>query len=208
MLLTRIIFNIVLFIDCARPSSRALTDDSWVPTVMLGAALSLHCTWMHGGVKGYLKRRAKGRAVAAKTNPKSSKKVPAPVAVDKPRLKPIDDGDLDITTPDMGTVTPDESPLVTPYTPSQPSLIIPQHLFPNISMPTMANLPIPNIPTLSGMAAMLPEAKANLNHLHFGLKEAKEAVRERWEEQRERLAAAGLRLRRRDTDLAIDDDME
>lgn len=189
MTLTRILLNVVLFVDSVRPATRAMTGN-WVPTVMLGSALALHSFWMYGGVTGYIRRRAK----AAKA--RATAKVEKPV-------------ELDLSTPASGLATPDESPLVTPHTPGQPSLIIPQHLFPNISIPTMANIPIPNIPTLSGMAAALPQAKANLEHLSFGLREAKEAMRERWHEQREmwteqreRLAAAGLRLRRRDTDPA------
>lgn len=189
MLLTRIIFNLVLCVDTMRPSSRAIMDGSWVPTVMLGAALMLHASWMHGGVKGHLKRRAKARKAAAATVEEKQ----API-----ELLPM--------TPDIGPLTPDESPLVTPYTPSQPSQFISRDFFPNISMPTMANLPVMNIPSLSGMAAALPQAKANLNNLNFGFKEA---MRERWEEQRERFAAAGLRLRRRDTDpgVIMDEDM-
>jgi hypothetical protein len=195
MLLTRILFNVVLFVDSLRPSSRRLMDDSWAPGIMLGAALTLHSLWMRDGVAGYLRRRSKAKAA------KVAASAPAPVPVENQKQLAVADGEPHLLAiPDSGTRTPDESPLVTPYTPSQPSLIIPQNLFPNISIPTMANLPIPNIPTLSGMAAALPQAKANLNNLHFGLKEAKDAVFERWEEQRERLAAAGLRLRRWDND--------
>lgn len=191
MVLTRILFNLVLVIDCARPASRAVLENSWVPTSILSLALILHSTWMHGGIKGYLKRR-KNAAKAAEKERLVAKLAP-----------------LEVPTPEFGGVTPEDSPLVTPYTPSQPSVMIPAHLFPTITIPTMANLPIPAIPTLSGMAAALPQAKVNLEQIQFGFKEAVRERLERWEEQRERFAAAGVaRLRRRagyaDEDAIVD----
>lgn len=191
MLVTRILFNAWILADCARPSSRAITEGSWMPTLVLGLALALHASWMHGGVTGYLRRRAK----AAKAKVEAETET---VVLEKtPLLAPTTPA-LDATTPNFGPVSPDESPLVTPHTPSQPSTIIRENFFPNITIPTMPNLPIPAIPTLSDMAAALPQAKANLEQLQFGFAEA---VNRRWEEQRGRLAARGeafLRLRRRD----------
>lgn len=195
MMLTRIVFNAWILADCARPSSRALTEGSWVPTCILALAFTLHASWMHGGVTGYLRRRAKA-AKAAKAKVEADA-----IALDAgektPFLAPTTPA-LDATTPDLSPVSPDESPIVTPHTPSQPSTLIRDNFFPNITIPTMPNLPIPAIPTLSDMAAALPQAKANLNQLQFGFAEA---VNRRWEEQRGRLAARGealLRLRRRD----------
>lgn len=174
MAITRILFNAVLVVDCARPSSRAITEDSWVPTSILTLAFVLHTSWMHGGVKGYLKRRRAVRAIKE---------------VDMPSTPA-----LTAASPDFGPLTPDESPLVTPHTPSQPTVFIRDGLFPTITIPTMPNLPIPAIPKLSDLSAAIPQAKESLNSLNIGFKEA---VRERWEEQRERLAARGLRLRRK-----------
>jgi hypothetical protein len=192
MLVARILFNMVLCVDSLRPASIALMDNSWIPATMLTAALSLHASWMYGGVKGYLRRQSRARAAAKAAKAAAAEKLHIETETERVALE----------SPADGLATPEESPLVTPYTPSQPSMYIPQHLFPNISIPTMPNLPIPNIPTLSGMAAALPQAKANLDNLNFGLREAKEAIRERWEEQRERISAArfGLRLRRANTD--------
>jgi hypothetical protein len=183
MLLTRILFNAWILADCARPSSRALTEGSWVPTLILGLAFTLHASWMHGGIKGYLRRRAKA-AKAAKEAEAAAVAVPEQKT---PLLSPMTPA-LEATTPSLNPVTPDESPLVTPHTPGQPSTMIRDNFFPNISIPTMPNLPIPAIPTLSDMAAALPQAKANLNQLQFGFAEA---VNRRWEEQREKLAARG-----------------
>lgn len=186
MVLTRGLYNLVLVLDTARPSSRALMEGSFVPTVILSLALTLHTSWMYGGISGYLRRARKAKA-AAKEEALKSEKAPASL-----KLSP-----LDLVAAEDGGPTPDESPLVTPYTPSQPSIMIPQNLFPNITMPTMANLPIPNIPTLSGMANALPQAKVNLEQLQFGFKEAVRERLERWEEQRDRLREQRDRLRRR-----------
>lgn len=180
MAVTRILFNLVLVFDCARPSSRRLMSAErgpWVPAAILSLAFVLHASWMHGGVKGYLKRRAKARRAAE-------------MVLDTPSTPA-----LTALSPDLGPLTPDESPLVTPHTPSQPAIYVRDGLFPNITIPTMPNLPIPNIPKLSDMAAAIPQAKESLNSLNFGFKEA---VKERWEEQRVRLAARGIRLRRRE----------
>lgn len=205
MMITRIFFNALILADCARPSMRALTEGSWVPTTILALALTLHASWMHGGVRGYLRRRAKA---AAKTAPKpvaEAAEADAVMAQKTPMLAPTTPS-LDAMTPDLGPASPDDSPIVTPRTPSQASTNIRDNFFPTITIPTMPNLPIPAIPTLSDMAAALPQAKANLNHLQF---EFAEAVNRRWEEQRGKLAARGealLRLRRRDTGNAAEYD--
>jgi hypothetical protein len=101
--------------------------------------------------------------------------------------------------------TPDDSPLVTPYTPSQTPFSLRDsyilNTLPNLSMPTMANLPtvsIPPIPSLSDLTSAFP--KQNIN---FGFKDA---VKSRWEGQRGKFGASmglrggafgGLGLRRR-----------
>lgn len=200
MFLTRILLNAAMAADVLRPSTAALiagADESalvaWMPFAMLSAAFALHASWMYGGVHGYLKRRAKAARAAAAD--------PAPVP--KPKHKPaaleIPQRDFVPASPLSAAATPLDSPLVTPYTPSQPSVTIRDNFFPNITMPTMPNLPIPAIPTLSGMAAALPQAKAQLNQLNLGLAEA---VLERWEENRERLG----RLRRRRAPPGPEDD--
>ncbi|BEI81556.1 hypothetical protein CcaverHIS002_0207160 [Cutaneotrichosporon cavernicola] len=205
MMMTRIMFNAWLLADCARSSSRAVTEGSWVPIVVLALAFTLHTSWMHGGVSGYLRRRTK----AAKTA-KEAEAATIAAAEKTPLLLPMTPA-LDPTTPSLNPVTPDESPLVTPRTPGLPATLIRDNFFPNISIPTMPNLPIPAIPTLSDMAAALPQAKANLNQLQFGFADA---VNRRWEEQREKLAAhrgalaarGEALLRRRRWDAGEDDE--
>lgn len=183
MMITRILFNAWILGDCAQPSSRALTEGSWAPTVILALALTLHASWMHGGVKGHFRRRAK----AANAAKEAAAVAIADAEESTPLLAPTTPA-LEATTPSLSAVTPDESPLVTPHTPGQPATIVRDNFFPNITIPTMPNLPIPAIPTLSDMAAALPQAKANLNQLQFGFAEA---VNRRWEEQRDKLAARG-----------------
>ncbi|GMK54036.1 hypothetical protein CspeluHIS016_0106220 [Cutaneotrichosporon spelunceum] len=183
MMTTRIMFNAWILVDFTRPTSRAITGGSLVPTVMLALALALHVSWMHGGVTGYLRRRTKV-ATDAKVAQQAADVVVAS-GEDTPFLVPATPA-LDPMTPSLSPTTPDESPLVTPRTPGQAATSIRDNFFPNIPIPTMPNLPIPAIPTLSDMAAALPQAKANLNQLQFGLTEA---VNRRWEEQREKLAA-------------------
>lgn len=168
MLVTRIIFNTALLGDALRPSSRRLMEGSWVPAIILGLALTLHASWMHGGVKGYLKRRSKARAAA-----KAAKEEAAAVAAEKESRRP--------PHLELGGSTPDDSPLVTPYAAPADAFII----------PGMGALPA--IPTLSSLTEALPQAKANLSALHS---EFREAVHARLEEQRERLAKTGF-LRRR-----------
>lgn len=172
MLITRIIFNSVLLIDALRPSSRALTEGSWVPATILGLALVLHASWMRGGVVGYLKRRSKARAAAKQL---AAEKAAAEAAVERERRPPH---------LELGGATPEDSPLVTPY--AAPA---DEGLFGVI--PGMGALPA--IPTLSSLTDALPQAKANLSALHS---EFREAVHARLEEQRERLALHGF-LRRR-----------
>lgn len=168
MLATRIIFNTVLLIDTLRPSSRQIMEGSWIPAVILGLALTLHASWMRGGVVGYLKRRSKARTAA-----KAAKEAAAAAAAEKEAKRP--------PHLELGGSTPEDSPLVTPYAAPADAFIIP------------GVGPLPAIPTLSSLTEALPQAKANLSALHS---EFSAAVHARLEEQRERLALHGF-LRRR-----------
>lgn len=199
MVVLRIAFNAVLLADAARPSTRRLTEGSWVPTAILALALTLHASWMHAGVVGYMKRRAKVRAAAkqARAQAKADAAEAAALALSTAKAPAL---------VASGARTPDESPLVTPYTPAEGERFFSnsaiEQMLPALSMPAMPNLPIPAIPTLSGLADALPQAKANLNQLRF---EFKEAVHARLEEQRERLAQRGF-LRRRAPYVGAEDD--
>ena len=193
----RIVFHAVLLLDCVRPSSRAVTDGSYIPSLMLATAGALHALWFHGGVRGYLKRQralTKGVATEKKT-------------IDEPVIDTAITADPTLweTLPSAssGEFTPEDSPLITPYTPSQtPMTLRDSYLFPNISIPTMPNLPtvsIPAIPTLSDITAALPKS-LNAEHLNFAFPENlnfgfKDAVKVRWDEQRGKFAGIGNRGR-------------
>ncbi|WVQ78457.1 hypothetical protein IAT38_000543 [Cryptococcus sp. DSM 104549] len=219
--LIRITFHLYLFIDCVRPASRAITDGSWMPTIMLALAGVLHVAWFKGGLMGYLKRRKAMRenkgveveAVDLAEGPATEKVV-----------EPVVDGPVDINadpnsglhtppTPDLSPSTPDDSPLVTPRTPSQTPYFFPSLSIPSIpSIPSLTNLPtlpnmptvsIPAIPSISGLS--LAEIKAAVSKERERMVAPggfKDAVRSRWEEQRGRfaekvgLSVSGLSLRR------------
>jgi hypothetical protein len=102
---------------------------------------------------------------------------------------------VNVNTPDTDTGTPEDSPLVTPYTPSmtpfslRDSYVFPHIALPSLGLPTVSLPAMPAIPSLS-----LTEMNANMSGF-------KEAVKSRWEEQRGRfgggrLDVTGLRLRR------------
>ncbi|WWD01191.1 hypothetical protein V866_008131 [Kwoniella sp. B9012] len=158
----RILFHSIYLIDCARPSSRAFMDDSWVPTVMLGLALMMHLSWFKGGVTGYIKRLKKFSHKRA-------------IMVDEdPIIEMISTVDSTISSEVLPhSSSPNESPLVTPRTAS-PSQI--PFFLSNLNIPTI------NIPT--GMID-LRSLKENGNGF-------REAVRSRWDEQKEKFTMGRL----------------
>ncbi|KAK4687042.1 hypothetical protein P7C73_g3077, partial [Tremellales sp. Uapishka_1] len=167
MFATRIAFHAFLLAHCALPSSRAITDGSWVPTAMLALAGVLHVGWFRGGVIGYLKRQ---RRSASKAAPKPTSELKE----DSMALPPLVDDDTE------------ESPIVTPYTPSQTPMSLRDTYFPipTISIPTMPNLPTVSIPSLP---FNIPNGDG-----------FKDAVRGRWEELEEK---GGSFMRDRGRDL-------
>lgn len=179
-----------------------------MPGVTLSLALILHVSWFRGGLHGYLKRQR----AAAKSQSQSRKSEAVTTSASKARTgeQIMDDALIDSATKIDETIpantlppapstsnlgTPEDSPLVTPYTPSHtPFSLRDSYVFPNlpITMPTMPHLPTVSIPalSLSDMSGF------------------KDAVRSRWEEQRGMFAAVrggrgmgldlgNLRLRRR-----------
>lgn len=191
---------------------------------MLSLALVLHASWFQGGLTGYLKRRRgalrkKGvKAVQEEVALEKENHEAGETSVlisnydadndpinDVPSLVPVSSaaksiapsGLLAPSTP-PAALTPDDSPLVTPYTPSQTPLTLrDSYIFnvsvqlPNITIPTLPNLPtvsIPSIPSLSDFAAVLPLLPVRPD-LNFGFKDA---VKNRWEEQRGRFTGMGI----------------
>ncbi len=186
--LLRILFHGFVLIDCMRPSSRALTAESWTPTILIGIAGALHVSWFHGGVRGYIKRQR-----SLKKGVKVEQKVDEPRVDAAVQLDPNVLDTLPPTSPGEGT--PEDSPLMTPYTPSQtPMTLRDSYLFPNISMPTMPNLPtmsIPAIPSLSDITSAFPKS-LHTDMPNFGFRDA---VKVRWDEQRGMFAGMGTRGR-------------
>ena len=213
--LIRIAFNAYLLFDCVRPSARQMMDDSWIPTGVISAAMALHTMWFHGGVTGYLKRasqaktdsRAKVTSTPAPATPETpTKTMPA---VSTGALGVILEAEEDLIAgdePDLEDVseasTPDDSPLVTPRTPSfGPASYVPSlPSMPNLgnfkSIPQLASLP--TIPQLSHrLPSQIPtvsipsfaDLTAALNaHADPTAQSFKEAVKTRWADRRERFA--------------------
>ena len=197
-----------------------VTEGSWVPSIILTIAWLLHVSWFHAGVNGYLKRRSKG--VNAPTCNKTVIEVGNVVVDTAAQVDPTVLATLS-QTPSGGT--PDDSPLVTPFTPNTGSTILRDSFFPSLSnfpnlpqfpslsyipsfpqLPQLANIPamptMPAIPTFSDFTAALN----NRDQINFGYKHA---VKSRWGEQREKYAAVregmtmdsmNLDLRRRQVD--------
>lgn len=198
----RILFHIAILLDCIRPSTRALMDGSWVPISTMTLALVLHVTWFQGGVRGYLKRHTKKQTVR-------SVEQMEPMEI----LKEID-GTLLETLPNEGSEpgTPEDSPLITPHTPKTYAVLanLP-HLPAMPHLPSLANIPNVAIPSLADFTAVLKPR----DQLHFGFKDA---VKNRWEEQKGRfndirrgggLDLGRLGMRRRASGFGgMDDDVE
>ncbi|WVW82882.1 hypothetical protein I302_104894 [Kwoniella bestiolae CBS 10118] len=169
----RILFHIIYLVDCARPSSRAFMGGSWIPTVMLGLALLMHMTWFRGGVTGYIKRHS---ASQVKNQKKTQTEVTVEVEED-PVISMASTMDRHISSdllPPSAPMSPDESPLVTPRTPSQ----------------------IPFLSTLNIPAISLPTGIIDFTTLKENGNGFKEAVKHRWDEQKEKFVA-GRSSRRR-----------
>jgi hypothetical protein len=153
----RILYNAVLLIDCLRPSSRAIVGGSWVPAASLFLAGCLHVSWFQGGVAGYLKRQRKQNNMAKQD----------PVEVFQ---------DLDTSEIISPAGTPDDSPLVTPYTPSITPMSLRDSYLPTLAIPSLSLPALPSFPTTDR---------------NFGFKDA---VKSRWDERRVVLGGVNLNL--------------
>ena len=183
--LARILFHAIRLVDTARPSNRAVMGDTWLPTNLLFLAGVLHVSWFRGGLSGYLKRQR-----AAEKGRMADKSFDEPILDSAIQVDPSIASHIPSTTPALGT--PEDSPLITPYTPSQtPMSLRDSYLFPGISIPTLSDLPTVSIPTFSDITAALPKS-LNKENLNFGFRQA---VKTRWEEQREMFVGMGARGR-------------
>ena len=156
----RLAFHLGYLVDCLRPSTRATMDGSWVPTGVMSLAFILHASWFHGGVKGYLKRARK----ATGTPTSISANVSAMADFDEVQSMPG---------------TPEDSPLVTPHTPRSGAILSLPALPAIPQLPNLAHIPTVSIPSFSELTAALQSREqiaADFKH----------AVKNRWEEQKDR----------------------
>jgi len=173
--LIRISFHLAYFIDCVRPSSRKVMGNAWTPLLMLLLAFAMHVSWFRGGVMGYLKRRSK-----------ATPDTTAAIAPGEPTLEDISSfvenkGEVEY---ESESGTPDDSPLITPHTPRTVPNLTNMPNLPNLpampQLPNLAHMPTVSIPSFSDLTAAL-----HAREQAFGFKEA---VKNRWEEQRDRFA--------------------
>lgn len=154
--LIRILYNAVLLADCLRPFSRAVIGGSWVPAGSLFLAGCLHVSWFQGGVAGYLRRQRKQSTL------KEGKNEAVEMLVEPADVSP--------------TGTPEDSPLVTPYTPSITPMSLRDSYLPTLAIPSLSLPALPSFPTTDR---------------NFGFKDA---VKSRWEERRVVLGGVNLNL--------------
>ncbi|RXK36233.1 hypothetical protein M231_06503 [Tremella mesenterica] len=177
----RITFHLIFLLDCLRPSSRTITH-SFSPGIFLTLALILHISWFRGGLSGYLKRRSKSLS-------KPLAQITEPIISAATNLEPTIENST-LPSSSSSPPTPEDSPLITPRTPSlTPFTLRDSYLLPNLpNLPqiTMPNLPTVSIPSLSELTASIPRPNRISRELSLGFKDA---VRSRWEEQRERFVA-------------------
>lgn len=113
-------------------------------------------SWFQGGVSGYLKRQRKHR-ITVKDDPVEVLK-----DLDPSEISPIG--------------TPDDSPLVTPYTPSITPMSLRDSYLPTLAIPSLSLPALPSFPTTDR---------------NFGFKDA---VKSRWEERKVVLGGVNLNL--------------
>ncbi|KAK8869630.1 hypothetical protein IAR55_000197 [Kwoniella newhampshirensis] len=173
----RIVFHAVMLVDCAR--SITITDGSYVPIAMFALTGILHVSWFCAGVTGYLKRRQISPSGENWDNIKADDKGQDAL------LNAVADIDSTVLETALPT-TPDSSPLITPRTPSQMPYLFPN--IPTLSISALPKVQIPNLPAIPSFNDM----SAALNKETF-----KDAVKNRWDEQRGKLAvrSQGFRLK-------------
>ncbi len=172
----RICFHAAFLIDCVRPSSRAVTDGSWVPTAALTLAFVLHASWFYGGIMGFIKRRSKLKSTSSSALAPASR-----TASTDEQLQVL--GEIHQSAERLivedGLSTPDDSPLITPRTPKSYAVLSNLPSMPHL--PNLGAMPTVSIPSFSDLTAAL----APRDQFATGFKDA---VKHRWEEQKDRFA--------------------
>jgi hypothetical protein len=116
----------------------------------------LHVSWFQGGVTGYIKRQRR------QTTVKETQDEPMENLLEPTDISPVG--------------TPDDSPLVTPYTPSITPMSLRDSYLPTLAIPSLSLPALPSFPT---------------TERNFGFKDA---VKSRWEERRVVLGGVNLNL--------------
>ncbi|WWC89754.1 uncharacterized protein L201_004680 [Kwoniella dendrophila CBS 6074] len=199
----RILYHTIYLIDCARPSSRAYMGNTWIPTIMLSLALLMHISWFKGGIMGYLKRHNKAKL---KYNDKKKNAIMVGCEISDPVIECAIQLDETVNQEllleenenedENGGKTPDDSPLITPRTPKQNPLLT------NLPIPNLSNLPTVLIPSINNIPGLASLTNTSANGF-------KEAVKHRWDEQKEKFTQrVALGLKRRFTGDEGDETME
>lgn len=145
---------------------------------------ALHVSWFHGGLTGYLKRQRRARSVAQQETVTSIEP-----SADIVPVTAANDAVL-FTSSASTPGTPDDSPLITPRTPSITPMSLRDTYLPTLAIPSIPNLPSLHIPALPQLN--VPNRFIGTNgDLNFGFKDA---VKSRWEDRRNTLGGMGLNL--------------
>lgn len=186
----RILFHLGFLLDTIRPSSRAMMGGTWAPVIMLSLALILHVSWFKGGSMGYIKRQKASRKIKA-LNDREKSSLPS----HRDRLQ-VPGHDVD-TTPELvpTTLSPEDSPLTTPYTPgTTPMTLRDSYIIPTLTLPKLSQLPqFPPLPAAISNMPMFQDFSERVKEMGVG--EFRDAVKTRWEENRERFSLGAMGLR-------------
>ncbi|WWC60918.1 uncharacterized protein I303_103494 [Kwoniella dejecticola CBS 10117] len=188
----RILYHVIYLVDVARPHSRSYMGGSWVPTIMLGLALMMHVSWFKGGLTGYIKRQSKSKSRSdAKIDLRSKQTSQVEIDTKQDLLIEAVSGYDENIKDGLLPSSPDDSPLVTPRTPSSgPFLHLSNIQIPNLNL--NLNMNMPTLPSLTELTAALNKEKLVESGQGF-----KEAVKHRWDEQKEKFNTRGQLLYKR-----------
>ena len=143
-------------------------------------ALSLHVMWFKGGVTGYLRRSKAARAKRAEGQKTGDAIMDAAADIDPSVLSTVPSSSPEATTPE-------DSPLVTPYTPSAGPIPLRESYIPSLHLPTLPHMPqfrqlphlsqlpsvsIPNIPSIPSISELTAALQAHRENINFGFKDA------------------------------------
>lgn len=181
----RIAFHLALLIDSLRPSSLSVASYAVVPPVLVALALVLHVSWFHAGIIGHFKR-VKANNEKRRLSATEKAEMDEPIMGAAVELDPTVIDSTLAQTPPLGP-TPDDTPLVTPYSgalaPVTPSSMRDSFIsLPNLGKNFGGMVPTLSIPTIPSLA----EVSSRLDKAGF-----RDAVKHRWGEQRGKFGEMG-----------------